>query len=214
MKKLKKRFMPFKIKTIFNKDRPLSWSAISSFSYSPEQWFNSYYLKKKQSSPEMTFGSYVDKRFQTDAKFIPDVERFPRLQHGMKASLGLVPLIGYTDGYDFGDKKRIMDLKTGKRPWDQKRADETGQLTMYALLLFLTEGVNPEDVEFSIVWLPTSDQGNFSIGFRDNPVVPVRFVTKRTLVDILQFGRSLKKTMKEMEEYTQQRLDNDPLLAV
>ena len=193
----------FKITDVYHKDRPLSWSAISSFEYDPEQWYNTYILGIRQESKELAFGSWVDNKLQTDPSFLPQVERYPIMQHGMRASLkGVVPLIGYADGFD-RERLRLKDDKTGKKAWDQKRADETGQLTCYAFLLFLTEGIKPEDLELCISWLPTVENGDFTIGFRDDPVVPQLFYTKRTMVQVLEFGQRIKRTLKAMESYAQ-----------
>lgn len=191
----------FKITDIYHKDRPLSWSAISSFEYSPEQWYTTYILGIRQESKELTFGSYVDTKLQNDPTFLPQVERYPIMQHGMRAALkGVIPLIGYADGW-CSTTLRLKDDKTGKKPWDQKRTDETGQLTMYAFLLYLTARIKPEDLRLFISWLPTVEQGDFSIGFRDDPVVPQIFETRRTMEDILEFGMRIKITLAAMEEY-------------
>jgi hypothetical protein len=189
------------MKYIITPARPMSWSSMSSFEYSPEQWYDNYVLGKKQSSREMTFGSMIDKKFQNDPTFLPEVERFPILQHGMKVLFADIPLIGFSDGYDPG--KRLMDLKTGKKPWDKVRADATGQLSMYSLMLYIQDKVKPEDLELSIVWLPTKEYGDFTIDFRDDPVVPQYFYTTRSMVDILTFGKRIKDTYKLMQEYVE-----------
>lgn len=183
-----------------DKTRSLSWSAISSFEYDPEQWFQSYVLKIRQISKEMTFGSTVDTRLQEDRSYLPQVERYPISQHPMKAVFNGIPLVGIADGFD-RERLRLKDDKTGKKPWDQARADETGQLTMYCLLLYLTEKIKPEDMSLFISWLPTIESGDFSIQFRDKPVVPIIFETKRTTRDIIEFGARIKKTLKAMELY-------------
>lgn len=181
--------------------RPLSWSAVSSFEYDPEQWFQTYIKGIRQQSKEMDFGSMVDKRLQEDAAFLPGVERYPILQHEMKAVLDKkIPLVGYADGFDrLG--YRLKDDKTGKKAWDKKRADETGQLTFYCLLLWLTEKIKPENMQLAISWLPTKEMGDFTITFRDDPVVPFIFPTHRTMQDIIAFTTRIKRTVLAMQEY-------------
>ena len=196
----------------FYKERGyLSYSAINSFttSYSrtmtaPEQWYQSYILNKRQTSKELEFGSYVDKALQNDPTFLPQVERFPIMQHEMKIVFDGIPLGGLADAYH-PEAKILADYKTGKTPWTQKKANESDQLTMYALLLYLTAQVKPSDMEFRIVWLPTQEQGDFTIGFRDDPVVPHVFHTKRSMLDILEFGKHIKATLEEMEKYVNER---------
>lgn len=196
----------FNIRDIYHKDRPLSWSAISSWEFSPEQWYDKYVCGIKQESKEMAFGFWVDTKLQVDPLFLPQVERYPIMQHGMRVSFDGIPLIGYADGWD-PDTLRLKDDKTGKKKWDKKRADETGQLTCYAFLLYLTEKIKPQDLQLYISWLPTVENGDFSIGFRDDPVVPVVLHTSRTMLDILQFGGRIKTTLALMEAYAQSRID-------
>lgn len=195
--------MKKKYKT-FDRKRPVSWSFISSFEWSPEQWYQTYVLGIRQSSRQMEFGSYVDKRLQDDANFLPEVIRYQNLQHKMLAKLGKVPLIGLTDAMQldhFGDWAKVRDYKTGVKAWTQQRADETGQLTMYCLLLWLTEKVRPEDVELYIDWLPTKEMGDYTIGFRDRKPKPVTFQTKRTMKQVLEFGERINRTLIAAEEY-------------
>lgn len=213
--------MKKKYKT-FDRKRPVSWSFISSFEWSPEQWYQTYVLGIRQSSRQMEFGSYVDKRLQDDPTFLPEVVRYQNLQHKMLAKLGKVPLIGLTDAYrpkiinsggvSFTKKTAtvipahilspaIRDYKTGVKAWTQARADETGQLTMYCLLLWLTEKVRPEDVELYIDWLPTKEMGDYTIGFRDRKPKPVTFKTKRTMKQVLEFGERINRTLIAAEEY-------------
>lgn len=197
------------------KKRPVSWSFISSFEWSPEQWFDTYMLGKRSSSKEMEFGSMVDKRIQEDPAFLPMLERYAIMQHPMKASLGDIPLIGYADHFDRAGF-RVKDDKTGKKAWDQKRADDTGQLTMYCLLLWLTEKIPPEKLRLYIEWIPTKEAGDFSIQFRDKPVVPVIFETKRTMGDVLKFGNRIKTTLVAAEAYARKRqaeLDTTMMVA-
>lgn len=186
-------------KKMFDKNRALSWSAINSFEYNPEQWYESYVLGIRQTSPELTFGSVIDKRIQVDKNFLPDLPRYPLMQHRMEAKFGKIPLVGLPDGLCF-DTYMLADYKTGKKAWDQKRADETGQLTMYLLLVYLTKKIKPEKFRCFIHWLPTQERGDFTIGFTDTFKVET-FETKRTMRDILNFGMRINKTLREMEEY-------------
>lgn len=192
---------------LITEDRPLSWSAISSFDWSAEQWYDKYILGIETTSPEMTFGSYVDKRLQTDPTYLPHVPRYPYMQHKMKTVFDGIPLTGVPDGLNFDTTpKELIDYKTGKSPWTQKKADETGQLTMYLLLLYLTEGMRPEEFDCAILWLPTAYAKDFKIDFRrpEDPEL-ITFDTKRTMLDILKFGQRIKDTYALMQRYVVQR---------
>lgn len=188
----------------------LSWSSISSFEWDPEQWYQSYIKGIRQESKELTFGSFVDKKLQDDPDYLPSVERYPIMQYEMRIMFDGIPLVGYADGWD-PEKKRLKDDKTGKKPWTKKRADETGQLTMYCFMIYLIEKIKPGDIKLFISWMPTVESGDFSIQFLDDPMVPKIFETSRTMLDILQFGQRIKTTLAAMESYAQARLDEEKM---
>lgn len=188
----------------FLQGRPLSWSALSSFEWSPEAWHSRYILNQtEEPTEELKFGKMIDERLQADPTFMPHVERFPILQHKMEANLGKIPLIGFADGFR-REPPALKDDKTGAKIWDRARADETGQLTFYALLLWLTEKIKPESVDFSIWWMPTVKGGDFKISLIDEKDVKV-FHTKRTMRQILEFGVRIQATTRAMELYVNSR---------
>ena len=185
----------------FLASRPLSWSALSSFEYDPEQWYQSYIVGVRQQSKEMDFGSWVDKKIQEDPTFLPTLPRYPVMQQKFVVRYADIPLVGLLDGYS-KDPHKIWDYKTGKKAWDQERADETGQLTFYALLNFITNRVKPEETEFGIHWMPTKDNGDFTVGFVDDIENNIKSIaTKRSMVDLLKFGQRIRKTVNAMEKY-------------
>ncbi len=187
------------LKPQFDLKRPLSWSSLSSFEWNREEWYTSYLLGIRSQSKEMDYGKVVDLRIQNDPKFLPTLPRYALMQYKMVIDFAGIPLIGLPDGLDL-DSHLLADYKTGKKVWDQKRADETGQLTMYLLLLFITHKIPPEKFRCFIHWLPTQENGDFTISFAQ-PVVPVRIQTRRTMVDILNFGARINRVYAEMETY-------------
>ena len=190
---------------ILGKMRHVSWSAISSYEWSPEQWYNSYYLGIRTDSKEMEFGRKVDKEIERNPKYLPQIVRYKIMQHRMDCVFNGLPLVGVSDTYKPTKRCALRDYKTGKKAWDQKRADETGQLTMYALLLNLIDGVKPEDLDLYIDWMPTKETNDFKIRFRDQPMVLQTFQTKRTMRDLLEFGQRINKRWKEMNEYVKSK---------
>jgi len=178
--------------------RPLSWSAISSFEYSPSSWHRRYVLNEKdEPSKEMLFGKLVGERLATEPTFLPHVPRLSLFEYELRAELGKIPLIGFIDSYE--PHSSLLEFKTGRKIWDQKRADSHGQLDMYLLMLYLRDKVKPEGVECSLVWLPTQSEDG-EISFVDEHDVKI-FDTKRTMVDILRFGQRINDTYKQMQDY-------------
>lgn len=189
--------------------RALSWSAISSFEWNRDQWWRKYVGKEiPEITPELEFGSMVDKRIQEDPTFLPKLERFPVMQHKMECVFNDIPLIGIADQFDPNPKHiRLADDKTGRRIWDQKRADETGQLTMYSLELWLTQKIRPEDIDFEIRWFPTHYKDG-KIAFIEEyhtKLQPVVIRTKRTMREVLAFGQRIIDTYTAMHEYAAHR---------
>lgn len=196
--------------------RPLSWSSLSCFDNpdkpeysSPEKWYRRYVLGEKEpQSKELAFGSMIDQKIQNDMKFLPELERFPHMQFKMQAAYKGIPMVGFADHWHAKDL-RLKDDKTGRTPWDKKRADKTGQLTMYATLIYLMLGIAPEKVKFQIDWLPTTQNADLSIMLA-KPFAIQRFHTKRKLTDTLKFLSYVEKTHKAMLEYCEKM---DPLLV-
>lgn len=206
----------FDLTTIYNINRPMSWSAISSFEWNPRQWYEKYVEKQEFTSPAMEFGKMIDKKVQDDPTFLPELIRYPVQQHEMRTMWNGIPLLGFSDQYrpPFKDlfhgkivitkngTLAVRDLKTGKlsKPWTQKRADETGQLTMYLFMLYLMDKkIKVGDAELYIDWLPTHiKDGQIALV---EPVKVHTFQTKRSMTEILKFGQRIKDTWVAMEEY-------------
>ena len=233
-KKTKKHWIHKGEKISFDRSRPLSWSAISSFEWNKEQWWNKYVLHQKctrnnpdkktiafcfitgfadpecpvvKTTPELEFGTYVDKRVQVDHAFLPTLPRYSVMQHEMNAEFNGIPLIGLTDAYEPMPTAQIRDYKTGRKKWDQKRADETGQLTMYGFLLWLTEQVRPEDVQFYIDWMPTHYQDGKIVFITEGDIRT--FQTYRNMRQVLEFGQRITRTYEAMIEYAETHVNKD-----
>jgi len=195
------------------KERPFSWSQMSSFEYSADQWYRKYYLGETQKvSAEMDFGKDIGEKLATDPSFMPHIPRQKHMEYGVQVKLGDIELVGYFDSFDDLPEGGIYPLdeyKTGKKPWDQKRADSHGQITFYCLLLWLAKKIKPENVLPRIHWMPTEEvdqsfkdfmNGKRNIEFTKNTQL-LTFVTKRSMSDVLVFASRINKTRKAMEDY-------------
>lgn len=241
--------MTFDLRNVYNEKRPLSWSAISSFGWNPKQWHHKYVvhglctyeypIKNKiafcfvtgfadpecpvvKKTIELAFGSLIDERIQNDPTFIPELVRYAKMQHKMKATFNGIPMVGIADTYrdpwikssgKVKEKNRpdyvpsfpsIRDYKTGRNKWDQKRADETGQLTLYTFFEYLINKTKPEDVDLYIDWLPTHTVEG-QVAFLHDPVVPITFKTKRDMHQVLKFGEHINETWKKMQAFGEQQ---------
>lgn len=185
------------------KARDFSWSQLSSFEYDPEQWYTRYVLgQKDEPTNEMLFGRDLATALETNTCNIPDlVKKLPfKKEHPFKVKFGDMTLVGFADDFDHESFLHLNEVKTGKAPWTQKRADEHGQFDMYLLMNYITNKIRPEEVACSLHWVPTKQNGDFSISFVE-PIVVHTFSTKRTMQDILVFGTRINRVYKEMGEY-------------
>jgi hypothetical protein len=191
----------------FLKKRPLSYSALSAFADkdwgSPEKWYDTYILGKRQNSKELAFGSMMDKLIQDDPTFCPQLPRYPHMQYQLDVKYKDIPLTGKPDGLDL-DNFILADYKSGRGEWTQQKADATEQLTAYLLFIYLKHKIMPEKFACRIHWIPTKHTHDFKITYRDKKIVPVTFTTKRTMLDLLKLMGKIEKTVLEMELFVRQ----------
>lgn len=185
------------------KARPLSWSSISSFQWSKEEWYDNYINGNRQpANREMIFGSNIGKKLETDPTYLPQIPRHSKMEHLFSVKFGHIPLTGYADSFCDQTHTKILEFKTGKKAWDQKRVDGHHQLTMYALMNYITNKIDPKHVDIQLIWMPTKENGDFTITFVDDIENHIMvFKTKRTMNDILRFGMEINKTYNEMIKY-------------
>lgn len=152
----------------------------------------------------MTFGSLVGKRLETDPKFLPMIPRHSTMEFPFTCKFGKVTagLVGYADTFCDKTFKKLGEYKTGKKEWTQKRVDEHLQIDMYLLMNFIMHKIKPEDVEITLVWMPTMERNDFSIFFVPDVEKKIKiFKTKRTMIDILRFGEMINNIYSAMEDY-------------
>lgn len=192
-----------KMKYVFDKKRAMSWSSFSSFHYDNEQWYKKYILNEKEpESKEMAFGKVLAKSLEdgtcTISKLTKELKN--KKEHSFSVMFNNIPLVGFADDFDINTFRELNEVKTGKKEWNQKRADEHRQFDFYLLMNFITNKIKPENVFCRLFWLPTQDNGDFSISFVEPLDVHV-FETKRTMGDILKLGADIKATWQAMQNY-------------
>lgn len=186
----------------FNKTRPLSWSAISSFQYDPEQWYKKYVLNEpQQSNPAMEFGKVVGEKLASDSAFLPEVPRYKHMEKKFEGKIGDIQLIGFLDSY-CPDTKSILEFKTSSnsKRWSQKKAEIHQQIDFYCLLVWLNHGVLPEKCH--LCYIPVEEGGSFEMKLSDKPVQI--FEVKKTAVDVLKFGNYVKDIYKQMQKFAEE----------
>lgn len=141
----------------FHSPRPyLSWSQINLFERDPNMYVRKYIFAQEEFQSEaQRVGKRLAQALESQQKTGDDamdnlVSLFPAYPHRevkMEATLdGVdVPLYGVLDGYD-PHLRRIGEYKSG-RLWTQEMVNESGQLKMYALLVWLNSRQLPSEIK-------------------------------------------------------------------
>jgi len=114
-------------------------------------------------------------------------------EYEIKAKFEGIPLLGKLDSFD-PKGLRIREYKTGKNKWTQRMVDEHGQLTFYALLVWLKYKKFPSEIHLD--WAETKEEDGdlFLTGEYQT------FSTKRTLKDLILMGGRIEKAWKGIGE--------------
>lgn len=138
------------------KNRFISYSEFSTFYEDPNKYYQRYIvgIQEKPNQP-MVFGSIIHKMFEDkdydynkalkEAGFTPDYNRiadtikknapeFPQHEVKLFVDTNEYSIFAIIDGVE---EQNLVEIKTGAAHWDQKRADESDQITMYTLAWWL-----------------------------------------------------------------------------
>jgi hypothetical protein len=185
-------------------DRPLSWSSISLWYYDKQQWARKY-LDGLETPPnsEMLFGNVIGQKIASDPSFLPEITpRYKIYEKAFNTSIdnGRIRLVSYLDNY-CPDTHHFHEFKTSSNPkkWTQLSAEEHGQLDFYYLMIWLCEGVLPEDVKARLWYIPVEKGADFEMKLSASPIQS--FPIQKTVVDILKFGNYIIKTYRDMEKF-------------
>ncbi len=189
--------------------KPISWSQYWCYKNKPDEFYQQYILGLQgEQSREMLLGNIIHsgwegKDWLTQLKennYTADFERtvgeimkfnmpqFPEKecwlgQKGLYYDETDCTIAGRADGRD-KDKHIILEIKTGKHFWNQERADETEQITLYSFLHLKEFGVIPE---FLLVSCNVSN-GKVKM-----------FNTKRTQEQIDRLCQDIKQVVGELK---------------
>lgn len=183
----------------------ISWSQLQLFEKSPEQYRDVYILGQdilvtrrillgREVADRMAEeGEAMDEDINFLKVFLPD---YPEKEFPIEADLEGIKLLGKLDG--FNPKKLVIgELKTGAK-WTQKMADKHGQLTFYALLVWLKYGKLPK---IFLHWAETAED-DFGEIYLTRRIVT--FKTKRTLAQVILFSSRIRKANKGIKDLWKQ----------
>ena len=194
-----------KLKSRWPKDH-FSWSQYNVWvNYGPAEFAKKYiYGGADLTNPRMELGKTVADMLEHDEEnedpilehlrvFLP---HYQHREYEIRKQFNGITLVGKLDGFN-ENPMRLGEYKTGVR-WTQEMADKTEELDWYALLLHLQFGVNPLDVPFDLVWIPTKWD------FPDDPKPTgeiYTFKTRRSYLDSIRIGKKIMKAWNEIGEF-------------
>lgn len=197
----------------------MSWSSLDLYERSPKRWVELYVrgqevhfnkngqagidLGRKLATALESKDLSGDPTIDLTIKRMPRFERFevelsPTLQQG-KGENG-IPLLGRVDNAT-PDLSGFKEYKQGTTAWTQAKADSHGQITFYSMMIYLTNGKLPTDIE--LVWMPTERRPDGSTELIGDVHV---FKTQRTMADVLRMMLRVRKAWAGMERLTNEEL--------
>ena len=112
----------------------------------------------------------------------------------------VIPILAKPDSAK-ADYSAFYEFKTSTRRWTQTMADESNQITFYAMAMWLKTGKIPKDIELIDVQVAYQDDGRLA------PTGEIfRFPTKRTLVDIIKMTRRVRTAWHEIQKACKEEL--------
>lgn len=199
--------MNSKTKTLLLPRQYLSWSQMSLYEWNPEQYRKIYILgEERTTTPEMEYGKRLATILEKgdDGKDILIsglyhlLPKYKIAEKELTAEMSGIKLLGLLDSYD-PKTHNFYEYKTGKE-WTQRKVDNHGQLTFYAMLIYLNYKILPK---MKLIWVETE--------WKNGEIIATGrikgFSTERTLVDILRFIARVKKTAMDISEMYRKELD-------
>lgn len=190
----------------------LSYSQYSTYLASPRQYQKIYLDGVRLDNKYLDFGKMIADVLENREKEKNENERIAceLLEKPEQSELELlvdfykIPLFGKLDGFN-KSKNEIVEYKTGKIEWTQKKVDEHEQLTFYAIMINKKFKIKFEDIKIKLVWLETmedTDGTMFLTGSKKE------FETKRSQKDILKIYSKIKKAWIGIGKLTNDYIKN------
>ena len=188
----------------------LSWSQLSLLEKSEYEYVKCYiYGEGTPVNPLLCLGKELAEALEFDLENIPEdieiarilIPKFEKKEFKLEGRVDDIPIVGILDGFDEKDLV-IHEIKTGTYNYQQKDADKHGQLTFYSLLVYLNYGKLPNKIY--LYHIPSRfEDGNFKLKSE------IRiFETKRTMKDILDITKRIKRAWKRIQELYESEIQN------
>jgi len=190
----------------------LSWTQLFTIEQSEEQYKRLYIDGKKLPiNRGMALGKEVADSLESGEEtgdaikdlVIASLPKFDLMDNEFATKIKIgkleIPLFSKIDTAT-KDFSAFKEYKTGATKWDQRKADNHGQITFYAVVIHSLTGKIPQDIE--LVWAPTH---KIPSGVELTGEIK-RFKTIRTMTDILKMKARIKNAWERIAEIVQEEL--------
>ncbi len=182
-------------------NRPyISYSQYALFNSSPKAYYEKYVLEKESKGTKyQQFG----KKLMEDLEFLEKIPKSLRevLKYGI-VEFELTTQSKHIDKDLFGiidvisdNKNHFIEIKSGKKPWTKSEVAKNEQMLFYALMINLKYKIIPRA---TLVYVETEDTEDGGIRYTGNIE---RFNRVFTLEELVDFGKKIQLTVKEIEAY-------------
>lgn len=191
----------------------LSFSQMVLFEMSPKRYAEQYLYDKKQFvNRNMAFGTLMADGLENDEAtgnatldlMIAGIPKFELMdiafQVPLKDGKNTIMILAKPDTAK-ADYSAFKEYKTSVRPWKQKMADDSGQITFYATAMWLKTKKIPKDIELVDVVVEYLEDGSLQ------PTGEMlRFPTERTMVDIIKMTARMKRAYRGISKLCEDEL--------
>lgn len=186
----------------------LSWSSMNLFERNRDAWIRHYVFDQPLfTSNRMDFGKKIaegledgdgDDDVQVLLTFLP---KYSKSEYKLDIK-GKLPLMGKLDSFD-PRRLRIREYKTGVEEWTQNKVDNHGQITFYALMVYLKHKKLPS--EMWLDWIPTK-----LVSGEVKMVGNIKsFKTERTMAQVMAMYNRASKVWKLINELDYSKLKHE-----
>lgn len=178
----------------------ISWSQLTLWESSPERYKEKYlYGKKTPVNRGMAFGKKMADGLEHDELtgdmaldlMMAQIPKFEIMDQEFRAEIkngkDTIFILAKPDTMR-KDMTAFKEYKTGVARWTRKKVDECGQITFYAMAMWLESGKIPQDIELVDIATKMSLDGKIEV---TGDIY--RHPTKRTMADILKMMVRAKK---------------------
>lgn len=182
---------------------------------SPKAYVREYiYGRKTHPTKNMSFGSLMADGLEKEEATgdllldfviatLPKYElRDIAFEVDLKDGKDIIKLLAKPDSAK-ADYSEFIEYKTSVNRWTQKDADKSGQVTFYALCMWIKTGKIPKRIRLICVLTKKDENGKIVLKDEEEPIY---LETKRTMLDLIKMSIRIKKAWAKINKLCEEEL--------